>query len=225
MRAPYSTVKRAVKATRWLDRDSLPPLVDDPDRLPLAPRQRPRHDDLDHYREPERAVQHLARPDAERRSIRRLGPVPRGRLDPHPQLVLSIGARRQHDLILRRHSLDAEQRMLDLRREDVHPAHDQHVIRASQDLHDPGHRPDDMLIVRGVNVFPSQIEHALLGVEGLTPHYQIVLTTRADRQDELRVRIEAAGGSGAEAADRAALEARARDVRGSTPGLAAVTGT
>src|SRR5439155_65270 len=66
-------------------------------------------------------------------------------------------------------------------------------------------RTDDMLIVRGVNVFPSQIEHALLGVEGVAPQYQIVLTTRADRQDELRVRIEAAAGHGAEAADRAAL--------------------
>ncbi len=84
-------------------------------------------------------------------------------------------------------------------------------------------RTDDMLIVRGVNVFPSQIEHALLGVDGLTPHYQIVLTTRADRQDELRVRIEAAGGSGAEPADRAALEARAREVLRSALGLAVVT--
>ena len=51
-------------------------------------------------------------------------------------------------------------------------------------------RTDDMLIVRGVNVFPSQIEHALLRIDGLSPNYQIVLTTRADRQDELRVRIE-----------------------------------
>jgi phenylacetate-CoA ligase len=83
-------------------------------------------------------------------------------------------------------------------------------------------RTDDMLIVRGVNVFPSQIEHALLGVDGLAPHYQIVLTTRADRQDELRVRIEAAAGHGAEAADRAALEARAREVLRSALGLAVV---
>src|SRR5436189_5188159 len=84
-------------------------------------------------------------------------------------------------------------------------------------------RTDDMLIVRGVNVFPSQIEHALLGVAGLTPHYQIVLTTRADRQDELRVRIEAAGGSGAEAADRAALAAPDREVVRRPPDLAGVT--
>jgi phenylacetate-CoA ligase len=53
-------------------------------------------------------------------------------------------------------------------------------------------RTDDMLIVRGVNVFPSQIEHTLVRLPGLAPHYQLILTTRADRQDELRVRIEPA---------------------------------
>ena len=53
-------------------------------------------------------------------------------------------------------------------------------------------RTDDMLIVRGVNVFPSQIEHALLGVAGLEPHYQLVLSTRADHQDDLCVRVETA---------------------------------
>jgi phenylacetate-CoA ligase len=71
-------------------------------------------------------------------------------------------------------------------------------------------RTDDMLIVRGVNVFPSQIEHTLVRLEGLAPHYQLVLTTRADRQDELRVRIEPADHVGAEAGDRAALSGRAR---------------
>ena len=51
-------------------------------------------------------------------------------------------------------------------------------------------RTDDMMIIRGVNVFPSQIEHALLGVDGLEPHYQILLDTRPDRQTGLRVRVE-----------------------------------
>jgi len=37
-------------------------------------------------------------------------------------------------------------------------------------------RTDDMFIIRGVNVFPSQIEEALLAVEGTLPHYQIILT-------------------------------------------------
>jgi phenylacetate-CoA ligase len=73
-------------------------------------------------------------------------------------------------------------------------------------------RTDDMLIVRGVNVFPSQIEHALLRISGLAPHYQLVLTTRADRQDELRVRVEPADQTpspAAEAGSRAALAGRA----------------
>jgi phenylacetate-CoA ligase len=52
-----------------------------------------------------------------------------------------------------------------------------------------GRRSDDMLIVRGVNVFPSQIEAALLAVEGTVPHYQIVLT-RQHGLDEMEVRVE-----------------------------------
>ena len=40
-------------------------------------------------------------------------------------------------------------------------------------------RTDDMMIVRGVNVFPSQIEEQILAVEGLTPHYLCVLTRPA----------------------------------------------
>ena len=51
-------------------------------------------------------------------------------------------------------------------------------------------RSDDMMIVRGVNVFPTQIEEQLLRVEGLTPHYLCVLT-RPGRLDELTVRVEA----------------------------------
>jgi len=52
-------------------------------------------------------------------------------------------------------------------------------------------RTDDMMIVRGVNVFPTQIEEHLLGIDGLTPHYLCVLT-RPGRMDELTVRVEAA---------------------------------
>ena len=50
-------------------------------------------------------------------------------------------------------------------------------------------RTDDMLIVRGVNVFPSQIEAVLLEVEGTEPHYQIVLT-REGALDEIELRVE-----------------------------------
>jgi phenylacetate-CoA ligase len=80
-------------------------------------------------------------------------------------------------------------------------------------------RTDDMLILRGVNVFPSQIQHTLLGIAGLTPNYQLVLTTRADRQEELRVRIEPADHLAAEAGPRAALEAQAREALRSSLGL------
>ena len=80
-------------------------------------------------------------------------------------------------------------------------------------------RTDDMLVVRGVNVFPSQIEHALLGIEGLEPHYQIVLSTRADRQDDLRVRFEMAEHVASEPGTRAALEARAREALSNALGL------
>ena len=52
-------------------------------------------------------------------------------------------------------------------------------------------RTDDMMIVRGVNVFPTQIEEQLLLVDGLTPHYLCVLT-RPQRLDELTVQVEAA---------------------------------
>jgi phenylacetate-CoA ligase len=64
-------------------------------------------------------------------------------------------------------------------------------------------RTDDMMIIRGVNVFPSQIEHALLGVDGLEPHYQIVLFTRPDRQTGLRVRVEASSSPDPALEDRA----------------------
>jgi phenylacetate-CoA ligase len=50
-------------------------------------------------------------------------------------------------------------------------------------------RTDDMLIIRGVNVFPSQIEEALLRVEGTTPHYMIEVE-RPATLDQLTVRVE-----------------------------------
>jgi len=50
-------------------------------------------------------------------------------------------------------------------------------------------RTDDMLIIRGVNVFPSQIESILLGIEGTQPHYQIVLD-RKGAMDDMEVQVE-----------------------------------
>ena len=50
-------------------------------------------------------------------------------------------------------------------------------------------RSDDMLIIRGVNVYPAQIESALLSVKGTLPHYQIELT-RSEDLDEVSVHVE-----------------------------------
>jgi phenylacetate-CoA ligase len=50
-------------------------------------------------------------------------------------------------------------------------------------------RTDDMLIIRGVNVFPSQIEEVILKVEGIEPHYQLIVERR-DQLDELEVQVE-----------------------------------
>ena len=50
-------------------------------------------------------------------------------------------------------------------------------------------RSDDMFIIRGVNVFPSQIEEALLSVEGVSPHYQIEIS-RPGIMDEVTVKVE-----------------------------------
>ncbi len=50
-------------------------------------------------------------------------------------------------------------------------------------------RTDDMLKIRGVNVFPSQIEEVLLGIEEIGPHYEIIVT-RKDHTDKLEIRVE-----------------------------------
>jgi len=50
-------------------------------------------------------------------------------------------------------------------------------------------RNDDMLIIRGVNVYPSQVEAVLVGLEGVAPHYQLVLERRGS-MDELTIEVE-----------------------------------
>ncbi len=54
-------------------------------------------------------------------------------------------------------------------------------------------RTDDMLIIRGVNVFPSQVEHVLMGIEGVEPHYQIVVE-REGNLDSMSVQVEVSEG-------------------------------
>ena len=70
-------------------------------------------------------------------------------------------------------------------------------------------RSDDMMIVRGVNVFPTQIEERLLKISALSAHYQIVLT-REKRLDEMEILVEArpgADGSARAAAARTLMRA------------------
>ena len=51
-------------------------------------------------------------------------------------------------------------------------------------------RTDDMIIVRGINIFPSQIEEVLLAIEGTQPHYQLVIERGRGGLDSLEVRVE-----------------------------------
>lgn len=55
-------------------------------------------------------------------------------------------------------------------------------------------RSDDMIILRGVNVFPTQIEEVLMTTPGLAPHFQIELT-RPDRMDQMRIHCETTEGA------------------------------
>jgi phenylacetate-CoA ligase len=82
-------------------------------------------------------------------------------------------------------------------------------------------RSDDMMIVRGVNVFPSQIEERILATAGLAPHYQVVLT-RDGRLDNIEIRVEAADGADP-ATRKAAAAALAAAIKGTIGVSAAVT--
>jgi len=69
-------------------------------------------------------------------------------------------------------------------------------------------RSDDMIILRGVNIFPTQIEEQLMTVSALAPHFQIELS-RPDRMDQMTVHVELAEGR-ADLAETAARELRAK---------------
>jgi phenylacetate-CoA ligase len=68
-------------------------------------------------------------------------------------------------------------------------------------------RTDDMIILRGVNLFPTQIEEVVLRTPGLSPHFSLLLTTRG-RLDHLTVRVEARPDTPAERREPAAAEVR-----------------
>jgi phenylacetate-CoA ligase len=69
-------------------------------------------------------------------------------------------------------------------------------------------RSDDMIILRGVNLFPTQIEELILRMPALSPHFQCVLT-RPARLDELTVRVERRAGASTEEAAAAGRELQA----------------
>jgi phenylacetate-CoA ligase len=84
-------------------------------------------------------------------------------------------------------------------------------------------RSDDMIILRGVNIFPTQIEEQLMATEGLGPHFQIELT-REGRMDAMTVHVEAAEGpmgSDALTAAGAALKRRIKERVGVSVEIAA----
>ncbi|GAB3566261.1 phenylacetate--CoA ligase PaaK [Spelaeicoccus albus] len=66
-------------------------------------------------------------------------------------------------------------------------------------------RTDDLVIVRGVNVFPTQVEEVLFTLDGLSPHFQLILT-RPGRMDELTVQVEARADLDSKSWDRVAAD-------------------
>jgi len=81
-------------------------------------------------------------------------------------------------------------------------------------------RSDDMIILRGVNVFPTQIEEVVLATDGLAPHFQLRLT-REDRMDQLTVLVESHPDTPRDRRSAAAAEvaARVKDVVGVSVGV------
>ena len=84
-------------------------------------------------------------------------------------------------------------------------------------------RSDDMIILRGVNVFPTQIEEVVLQTEGLSPHFTLVLTTLG-RMDHLTVKVEARPDCPPERRTAAAKEVseRIKDTVGVSVGVSVV---
>ena len=80
------------------------------------------------------------------------------------------------------------------RRDIIHVAYGYGLFTGGLGLHYGGERlgrTDDMLIIRGVNVFPAQIETEVLLTDGLEPHYELLLERDESHMDNLTVRVEA----------------------------------
>jgi phenylacetate-CoA ligase len=93
------------------------------------------------------------------------------------------------------------------------------TARAMRRLDRIAGRSDDMLIIRGVNVFPSQIEELLLKLAGLAPHYQLELTREVHR-DELAVHVECLMEVAGDAARRLRLQ---QELQGSIKAMIGIT--
>ena len=61
--------------------------------------------------------------------------------------------------------------------------------RTSMRMHKVQGRTDDMMVIRGVNVFPSQIESVIMAMNEIEPFYEIIVTTE-DYLDRIEVRVE-----------------------------------
>ena len=81
-------------------------------------------------------------------------------------------------------------------------------------------RTDDMLIIRGVNVFPSQIESILVGLPGVEPHYQLIVD-RVGSMDTLEVQVEVTEGIFSDEVKK--LEALARRIENDIKDYCGVT--
>jgi len=66
-------------------------------------------------------------------------------------------------------------------------------------------RSDDMIILRGVNLFPTQIEELIMGIPALSPHFQLHLS-KDGRMDQLAVHVERRTGTGPGAAEQAGVQ-------------------
>ena len=84
-------------------------------------------------------------------------------------------------------------------------------------------RTDDMLIVRGVNVFPSMVEEILLSIAGLTGNYQIVVDRTQKHHDAMQVLVEAEPETNKEALSIAAQE-RIKEMIGLTVEVTVLAG-
>lgn len=73
-------------------------------------------------------------------------------------------------------------------------------------------RSDDMIIFRAVNIYPSQIDHILSGIEGVGSEFQILLDRREDGKDYMTIKVERKDG-GAPEKDRSLAEAVSREIK------------